>query len=34
MSLIRISEKSAFKDCPVCKDDFAVGDEAMKVPCG
>jgi len=27
-------EKSPYKDCPVCKDDFAVGDEVMRIPCG
>ncbi|EIW68167.1 hypothetical protein TREMEDRAFT_63337 [Tremella mesenterica DSM 1558] len=26
-------ETSQFKDCPVCKDDFAVGDEVMRIPC-
>jgi E3 ubiquitin-protein ligase RNF115/126 len=26
-------EESVYKDCPVCKDDFAVGDEVMRVPC-
>jgi E3 ubiquitin-protein ligase RNF115/126 len=25
--------KSPYKDCPVCKDDFNVGDEVMRVPC-
>ncbi|KAK4688820.1 hypothetical protein P7C73_g1296, partial [Tremellales sp. Uapishka_1] len=24
---------SAYKDCPVCKDDFVVGDKFVKVPC-
>jgi E3 ubiquitin-protein ligase RNF115/126 len=27
------SAKSVYKDCPVCKDDFAAGDEVMRVPC-
>lgn len=26
-------EKSVYKDCPVCKDDFEVGDTVMRVPC-
>ncbi|ORY35545.1 hypothetical protein BCR39DRAFT_555693 [Naematelia encephala] len=26
-------EKSVYKDCPVCKEDFTVGDEVMRVPC-
>ncbi|KLT39629.1 hypothetical protein CC85DRAFT_184338 [Cutaneotrichosporon oleaginosum] len=25
---------SQYKDCPVCMDDFKVGDAAMKIPCG
>ncbi|WVQ82327.1 hypothetical protein IAT38_004455 [Cryptococcus sp. DSM 104549] len=25
---------STYKDCPVCKDDYEVGQEVMKVPCG
>jgi E3 ubiquitin-protein ligase RNF115/126 len=24
---------SVYKDCPVCKDDFAVGDEYIRIPC-
>lgn len=27
-------EQSQFKDCPVCKDDFEVGNEVMRIPCG
>ncbi|GFZ49583.1 hypothetical protein JCM24511_07703 [Saitozyma sp. JCM 24511] len=26
-------EQSQFKDCPVCKDDFEIGDEVMRIPC-
>ncbi|KAL7422499.1 hypothetical protein Q5752_003147 [Cryptotrichosporon argae] len=26
-------ESSTYKDCPVCKDDFGVGDEVMRIPC-
>lgn len=26
-------KESQFKDCPVCKDDFAVGEEVIQVPC-
>lgn len=26
-------ETSVYKDCPVCKDDFAVGDEYIRIPC-
>ena len=25
--------ESAYKDCPVCKDDFSPGDEVMLIPC-
>ncbi|WVR00031.1 hypothetical protein IAU59_007173 [Kwoniella sp. CBS 9459] len=25
--------QSVYKDCPVCKDDFAVGDEVVRIPC-
>ncbi|WWC93814.1 hypothetical protein V866_000650 [Kwoniella sp. B9012] len=25
--------QSTYKDCPVCKDDFVVGDEVMRIPC-
>nr|XP_019044725.1 hypothetical protein I302_06638 [Kwoniella bestiolae CBS 10118]OCF23655.1 hypothetical protein I302_06638 [Kwoniella bestiolae CBS 10118] len=25
--------QSTYKDCPVCKDDFAVGDEVVRIPC-
>ncbi|OCF37961.1 hypothetical protein I316_00185 [Kwoniella heveanensis BCC8398] len=25
--------ESVYKDCPVCKDDFAVGDEVVRIPC-
>lgn len=25
--------QSVYKDCPVCKDDFMVGDEVMRIPC-
>jgi E3 ubiquitin-protein ligase RNF115/126 len=24
---------SPFRDCPVCKDDFTVGDRVMRIPC-
>jgi NAD-dependent DNA ligase len=24
---------SVYKDCPVCKDDFAAGDEYIRIPC-
>lgn len=30
---LRNVEKSPFKDCPVCKDDFVPDDEVMRVPC-
>ncbi|XAO25661.1 hypothetical protein I312_104489 [Cryptococcus bacillisporus CA1280] len=26
--------KSQFRDCPVCKDDFEIGNEVMLIPCG
>ncbi|WVR07511.1 hypothetical protein IAU60_004553 [Kwoniella sp. DSM 27419] len=25
--------QSVYKDCPVCKDDFAVGDQVVRIPC-
>ncbi|WWC63333.1 uncharacterized protein I303_105933 [Kwoniella dejecticola CBS 10117] len=25
--------QSTYKDCPVCKDDFALGDEVVRIPC-
>ncbi|WWC71536.1 uncharacterized protein I206_105494 [Kwoniella pini CBS 10737] len=25
--------QSTYKDCPVCKDDFAIGDEVVRIPC-
>ncbi|KAK8854767.1 hypothetical protein IAR55_003506 [Kwoniella newhampshirensis] len=25
--------QSTYKDCPICKDDFVVGDEVMRIPC-
>lgn len=28
-----IPEESQYKDCPVCMDDFNVGDEVVRVPC-
>ncbi|KAL1407366.1 hypothetical protein Q8F55_006788 [Vanrija albida] len=27
-------EKSTYKDCPVCKDDYTIGEEVIRIPCG
>lgn len=29
-----LTAKSQFRDCPVCKDDFEIGNEVMLIPCG